>query len=669
MPGNTDMEQRYNELCDLILKYNRHYYELDDPLVDDATYDGMVRELEDIERKHPGIVREDSPLQQVGGGVSETFSEVPHDPPMLSLGNVFSLEELREFDVRCRKGIGDMPEPAYSAELKYDGLAVEVVYEKGRLVQGSTRGNGAMGEDVTANLSTIAGIPLELDDSSPPDYLSVRGEVYMTFSAFERLNADREGEGEQPFSNPRNAAAGSLRQLDPTVTEKRALEVIFYGMGKMSDTVPADQEKLFRYMEERGLPVSPHRVSGSLDDIGKFYARWREERHTLDFDIDGVVVKVNDISLRDELGATSKAPRWATAWKFPAQEAITKLESVDFQVGRTGVVTPVANLSPINIGGVVVKRATLHNFSEVERLGIETGDTITVIRAGDVIPKVVDLYRKAPEGERKPVVAPKECPSCGSRLHEEDIYLRCVNPDCGAKRFENLKFFASRNGMDLENMGPELILRLSQSGKLETVADFFKLKKEDLLEMERMGEVMADKILDNIDKRRHVTLSHFLKSLGIRNVGDHLAKVIAKSAVYLDRLREMTVDELIDIDEVGPGVAESVYDFFHREETEKLLDDMESAGLHVENERKSDEIVSEAEGKTFVVTGTLSRFSRDEIEEFIERKGGRAAGSVSKKTDFLVAGESAGSKLQKARELGIPVVTEDELLTMLGEKP
>ncbi len=664
----NDIEKRYNDLCDRIIELNYHYYELSDPLVDDSEYDDLMRELVALEKKYDYLRRDDSPAARVGGS-APAFSEAPHDPPMQSLGNIFSDRELDDFHSRCRKNLGDGSGPLYSMELKFDGLAVEAIYEKGVLKRGSTRGNGDVGEDVTRNMVEIRAVPRELDGAAP-EYLSVRGEVFIRHGGFERLNALREERGEPPFANPRNAASGSLRQLDPVITRERNLDAVFYAVGRVSGDMPVpDQNELFRTLPRLGLPVSPHFSVGSPNDIREFYRYWLENRYTLDHDIDGIVIKVNDFALRERLGSTSKAPRWAVAWKFPAREAITGLESVDFQVGRTGIITPVANLTPINIGGVVVKRATLHNFKEVERLGVKIGDRIRVIRAGDVIPKVVEVARKeggAPGGD---IVPPRLCPSCGSVLRQEDIYLRCVNPDCETVRLEALKFFVSRDGMDIEFFGPELVSRLHAAGRLDSPADFYRLDREILLSMERMGEKLADKIIDSIHARRRAPLSRLLQSLGIRNVGGHVAAVIARGVVSLDRLFSINVEELREIHEVGPGVAESVHGYFHDERNRAMIDAMRAAGLVVEDEKAVRIEGGAVAGRSFVVTGTLARFSRKEAEDAIRKLGGRAAGSVSGRTDYLVAGDSPGSKLDRARELGVRVLSEEEFIGMMGEVP
>ncbi|MCX7678558.1 MAG: NAD-dependent DNA ligase LigA [Spirochaetes bacterium] len=656
---------RYRELVSLIEKYNYHYYVLNQPLVDDATYDELVAELAKLEEKYPELRSPDSPLNKVGGAAVSTFAEVRHDPPMQSLSNVFTNAELFEFHGRIAKALGT-ENVEYSMELKYDGLAVEIIYENGVLVQGSTRGDGEIGEDVTANIASIKQIPKKLIGTILPSFISVRGEIFMHHGEFERINEERMREGEVPFANPRNAAAGSLRQLDASITAKRNLDFAPYAIGKVEgDVVPTSQKEIFELLKSLGFPVKEYYAFGTIRDVEAFYRRWMENRHTLDFDIDGIVVKVSRVEYQRKLGSTSKAPRWATAWKFPAREAVTVLESVDVQVGRTGVVTPVGNLSPINIGGVVVKRATLHNFDEIKRLGLRIGDTVKVKRAGDVIPKVVEVVKKSEQGME--IAPPEKCPSCQHALTFEDIYVRCTNPSCPAKRLEYLKFFVSKDGMDIEFFGPELVQRLYDSGKLLNISDVYRLQKEDLLAMERMGDKIADKILTSIEGRKKVPLWHFLRSLGIRNVGEHLAKVLAKAAGSLQVLSRMSKEELMQIKEVGPGVAESVCDFFHGEGG-ALVAEMLSLGVEVlpEESVTVPENASHIAGKTFVFTGTLRTCTREKAEEIVERLGGRAASSVSKKTDFVVAGEGAGSKLEKARSLGIKVISEKEFLAMVG---
>jgi DNA ligase (NAD+) len=658
---------RYNELIKLIEKYNYSYYNLDNPLIDDSGYDSLMRELIDIEKKYPDIKAENSPSQNVGGFASQTFSEAEHNPPMLSLGNVFTEDDLIEFDQRCKKNLNSGKDISYCGELKFDGLAVEAIYGNGRFVKGSTRGNGFTGEDITANLATIKELPLSLK-GSVPDFLSVRGEVFLTHSEFERLNRLKEASGEAQFANPRNAAAGSLRQLNPEITAERELKVIFYNIGKIESVRRiTNQEEMIEYLSQLKLPVSDKVEYGNMQKMMQYYNYWTENRYNLDFDIDGVVVKVADFGYRDRLGSTSKNPRWAAAWKFPAKEAITILDSVDFQVGRTGLITPVGNLRPINIGGVLVKRATLHNFNEIKRLDIKIGDSIKVKRAGDVIPKVTDVISDKRPADAKDILAPSKCPSCGSKLIREEIYIRCINPDCEAIRLETLKFFVSKNAMDIDAFGPELILRLYNAHIVASISDIFRITKDDLLKVERMGDKLAEKILSAIEKRKTIPLSFFLRSLGIRNVGDHLAKVIAKEIKNLNRLFKISKEELSRIYEVGPEVAESVYGFFHNKDSMKLINEMLDSGVKVEDEKAEEASIDIIKNKTFVFTGSLEHFSREEAEALVEKYGGRASGSVSKKTDYVVAGESPGSKHKKAVELGIKIISEEEFISMTKE--
>ena len=660
-----DIKKRYDELIKLINKYNYYYYTLDKPLVDDATYDELMNELVTIEKSYPEIIRDDSPTKKVGAVIQTSFEQVRHDPPMLSLANAMDEGDINDFYERCCKLLGTST-IEYCAELKYDGLAVELVYRNGIYVQGSTRGDGEVGEDVTENIATIKRVPTKLPGNAP-DFLSVRGEVIMHHGEFERLNEMRKQNGEQEFANPRNAAAGSLRQLDPNITAQRELDIVLYGIGKMEPTSMINtQSQLYDYFKKVGLPAPHYYKVGLLQDVKQFYKYWMENRYTLDFDIDGVVIKVNDITVRNTMGSTSKAPRWAIAWKFPAREAITVLKSVDYQVGRTGLITPVANLEPINIGGVLVKRATLHNFQEVKRLDIKIGDTVKVIRAGDVIPKVVEVIKDKRQDVRA-IAVPETCPACNSKLQHEDIYIRCVNASCPAKEYETLCFFVSKDGMDIEYVGPELLKRLYDQKKIKTIADIYALTREDLLRVERMGEKIANKIIDSINKRREVTLSHFLRALGIRNVGDHLAKVIAKHAGSLQKLMVMSQEELMTIPEVGPGVAQSVYDFFHNEGSLTLIRQMFANGVVVKDEKVQEVSENLFKGKTVVFTGTLQNMTREEAERLIESMGGRASGSVSSKTDFVVAGEEAGSKLDKAKKLHIRILSEDEFMKMIGK--
>lgn len=662
----SDIEKKYSELTALYKKYNDYYYDHDAPLTDDASYDDLVRKIQQMETDHPELAAEGSAVGKVGGTASIKFAAVKHDPPMLSLGNILTIEELEDFNDRCVKasGVNDIE---YSAELKFDGLAVEVIYESGKLTSASTRGDGETGEDITENIMMISGLPHELAAVPVPAYLSVRGEVYLTHENFDRINAERSAEGDVLFANPRNAAAGSLRQLDREIVKKRNLSIVLYGVGKAEGIAVQSQRELYEELKRLGLPYSDRAVFGNKSDIAAFFENWRDNRSEIEFDIDGVVVKVADFSIRESMGVTSKAPRWAVAWKFPAREALTKIESVEHQLGRTGVVTPVANLHPINIGGVLVKRATLHNYKEIERLGVKTGDHVKVIRAGDVIPKIIEAVISMRDGSESEIPVPEKCPLCGVALVQEDIFLRCANVSCPGKKYENLLFFVSKDGMDIEFFGPELVKRLYDKGILKDASDIFHLKKDQLMELDRMGDILADKILASIESCRKIDLYRFIRSLGIRNVGDHTAKVTAAWAGSLEKLMSANAEELQNVNEVGPIVAESIVSFFSDETNKDVVNRMKDGGLEILEQEKISTDNLPFNGMTFVFTGSLEIFSREDAESIVESLGARASGSVSKKTSIVVAGPGAGSKKEKAEELGIKIITEEEFKDLLQQ--
>ena len=662
---SSKLKIKYNDLCNKLIEANTHYYELDNPILDDASYDKLMIELQLIEKTNSSIVRNDSPSLTVGGVVEKVFDAVEHIPPMLSLGNVFNFIELKEFDAKCLRSLHDTTKIEYMAELKYDGLAVEVIYKDGIYFQASTRGNGILGEDVTNNVSTIKNLPLRLKGDFPK-FLSIRGEVFMNKKDFLELNIKRKNSGEEIFANPRNAAAGSLRQLDPKKTAERPLDIVFYNYGQISDGFNIkSQSDLFEFFRQFDIPISKFLVKGDLENISSFYNEWNENRFKLDFDIDGLVIKVNDFSLRDELGETSKVPKWATAWKFPAEVAVTKLEDVHFQIGRTGLVTPVAVLSPVNIGGVVVSRATLHNFKEIEKLNVKIGDIVRVKRAGDVIPKITGVDSTTNNGRE--IVVPLVCPECSAELLKEDIYIRCINSNCKGTKIEKLKFFVSKSGIDIEFFGPELVVRLFEAGIVKSISDFFNLNLEKLLLVDRMGEILANKILSSIEKRKVVTLSFFLKSLGIRNIGDHVAKILAKEIGSLENGLSVTEDELLEIHEIGPSVAKSFVDYFNDNENLKVLDELKLYNFVVKDEINNISKNSKIFGKVFVLTGTLKNYKRSEIKKIIESNGGRVSSSVSKNTDYLIAGGSVGSKFAKATKLDIEIFDEKKFEKFLEE--
>ena len=661
---------RHTELCQLLHHHNYQYHVLDSPEITDAEYDRLFRELLDLEREHPELVTSDSPSQQVGAPPAEKFSPVVHAVPMLSLKNVKSEAEFLEFDTSIRKNfLGLEEEIEYVCEMKLDGVAVELTYEQGILTVASTRGDGTTGENITENIRTLASIPSKL--TTPfPHLLDVRGEIYMDLKDFQQLNRNQEDAGERPFANPRNAAAGSLRQLDASVTARRPLKMFCYGTGRWPEDQADSQLASLQRLADMGLRVNLEetvKVRGTHGVLAH-YNNLLTRRDSLPFEIDGMVVKVNKLALQQELGSLSRTPRWAVAFKFPPRQEETVLEGVGLQVGRTGAITPVAHLRPVNVSGVTVSRASLHNWDEITRLDIRIGDTVLVERAGDVIPDVVRVLTDRRTGSEQPIDMPTECPDCGAPVSkkEDEVVPRCTNRHCPSQTIERLKHFVSRNAMDIEGLGEKQLLQLIDLGKVKTVADLYRLHKEDLFSMERMGDVLADKLLLAIEQSKTRPLSRLLFGLGIRHVGQHTAKILAKRFSSLDTLARAEANNLRTIHEIGDKVADSVVDFFADPGNRLLLDQLEELGVN-----PTEEAVVQQDGpltgKTLVITGTLERMSRKQAEDLIERLGGRASGSVSKKTDYVVAGPGAGSKLDKAQKLGVNILSEDDFIQMLEE--
>ncbi|MCI0572166.1 MAG: NAD-dependent DNA ligase LigA [Myxococcaceae bacterium] len=659
-------EQRAAELRAELRHHDHRYYVLDTPEVSDAHYDALMRELAALEEEFPELRTPDSPTQRVAGMPATTFAPVTHRRPMLSLANVFDDGELSEFDERVRKLTGEA-QVTYVCEPKMDGLAVELVYEKGRFVQGSTRGNGVVGEDVTANLRTIRSVPLTLEGAGLPQLLEVRGEVFLRTEDFKRLNARQEEAGDQPYVNPRNAAAGALRQKDPAVTAARPLSISFYEVGEVDGRAFATHWEKLAFLRELGLPVNPRnrRVEG-LQGVHDAYAALLEDRHGLPYEVDGLVVKVDSEDLRLRMGAVSKAPRWAVAYKFPAEEAETQVEDIRVYVGRTGALTPVASLRPTKVGGVVVSRATLHNQDELKRKGVRIGDWVFIRRAGDVIPEVVAVIPSRRTGEEREFVFPTTCPECGAPTarEEEGAVIRCTNEvDCPAQMHQQLLHFASRNAMDVEGLGEELAGQLLRARLVRTPADLYRLSREQLVALERMGEKSADNLLQAIERSKHVTLRRFLYALGIRQVGEATARTLAGSFRDVRALADADVERLTQVKDVGPLVARSIHHYFQVPTNRALVEALLAAGVAP---TPPEEVSGGAlAGKTVVLTGELSAMSREEAKAEIERRGGKVSGSVSRKTDLVVAGEAAGSKLKKAQELGVKVLDEQGLLALL----
>jgi len=650
-------------------RHNHRYYVLDDPEIPDSEYDLLWRRLEKLEAEHPEFASPDSPTQRVGAPPLDAFAPYRHTVPMLSLRNAFDEEEVREFDGRVRRLLENDAPVEYLVDLKLDGLAVEVTFEEGLLVSGGTRGDGRLGEDVTGNLRTIRSLPLRLLSSAglpQPSLLKARGEVVLGGEAFRILNEMRREEGGVPFSNPRNAAAGSLRQLDSRITARRPLEIFFYGVGECRGTSFETQAEVLESLRRWGLPTA---ATGSIrtgpEEILEEFRDIDSRRDGLPFDIDGIVAKVNDLKLQSRLGAVSRSPRWALAVKFPPRQGRTRIVKVEFSVGRTGVITPVAIMEPVRIGGVEVERATLHNEDEIERKDIRTGDTVVVQRAGDVIPAVVESVKSERSGKETPILFPSLCPACGSRIVREadEAAWRCTGISCPAQLKEHILHFASRQGMDIEGLGEKLVDQLVRLGLLESVAGLYHLGHSDLKNLERMADKSARNLVAAVEKSKETTLPRLLYALGIRHVGLHLAGVIAREFGSLENIGSATEEELTNLREIGPEVARSVAGFFGEERNLRTLSDLIVAGVRYRPFPPRSQ--GPLAGKTFVLTGTLSSMTREEARSAVEDLGGRVASSVSAKTSYAVIGTNPGSKGAKAERLGVARLSEKEFVDLL----
>lgn len=669
MTTQKTIDTKYAELCDQLHHHSHLYHSLDAPQISDSDYDQLLRQLLEIEKEYPELITPNSPSQRVGSSPQPGFRQIAHSRPMLSLENAFGENDLRDFDARIKRFMGTSEPIEYLCEMKLDGVAVELVYQKGQLQHASTRGDGQVGEDISANVRTIGAIPLQLQPGAP-HLIEIRGEVFMELAPFRQLNKQRREEGEKTFANPRNATAGSLRQLDPRITATRPLTISCYGLGNIdNDRQPTNQLEMLQKLREWGLRVNLDSVAlaADIDAVLEQYQFLLSTRDDLPFEIDGMVVKVNSFALQQELGEKSRTPRWAIACKFPSRQAQTVLESVRLQVGRTGAITPVANLRPVNVSGVTVSSASLHNWDEIERLGIRVGDTVIVERAGDVIPDIVKVITEKRTGEEQPIPEPTSCPACGSSVTRgvDEVVPRCQGLTCPAQLKESLKHFASRNAMDIEGLGDRFIDQLLQLGLVHSVADLYTLTREDFFRLERMGEVLAEKLRAAIAASHKRPLERLIFGLGIRHIGVHLSKILSRRFGSLDGLRQASREDLLATHEVGPQVADSLQAFFAEEHNRNILSQLASAG--VQPETSDSPRGSLLTGKTFVFTGKLERFSRSEGQEMVEQQGGRASGSVSKKTDYLVAGPGAGSKLTKAEQLGITILGEDDFLQLLGD--
>lgn len=670
--------RRARELASEINEHNYRYYVKDEPSIPDSEYDRLLRELQSLESEYPSLVTPDSPTQRVGAEPISAFEQIEHLQPMLSLENAFSEEELRAFYKRITTRLDrDEEDPlVFSAEPKLDGAAVSLLYEGGQLVRAATRGDGRTGEDITHNIRTIRSVPLALRGADVPQTLEVRGEVYMPKAGFEAFNAAAAERGDKTFVNPRNAAAGSLRQLDPRLTAERPLDMFCYGIGHHDGgSIPDTHFDTLACLAEWGLRICPEvaRVEGADGCLG-YYETMGDRRDSLPYEIDGVVFKVDSYGLQRELGYVSRAPRWALAQKFPAQEEITRVEAIEWQVGRTGALTPVARLEPVFVGGVTVSNATLHNIDELHRKDVRPGDSVTVRRAGDVIPEVVSVViDRRPKGARKPTL-PTNCPVCGSPVvrEEGEAVARCTGGVlCSAQRKEALRHFASRKAMDIEGLGTKLIDQLVEAELLRTMADIFRLKAEELAALDRMGEKSAANLVESIDRSRQTSLARFLYALGIREVGETTAESLAAHFGDLDPLMEADEEALIAVPDVGPIVAGRVREFFDDPDKRKLVEDLRSVGITWPVSEPQSGSVAGAdaplEGQTFVLTGTLSELTRDEAAQRLKALGGKVTGSVSSKTSYVIAGDKPGSKIQKAQKLEIPVLDEEAFLALLNK--
>ncbi|EKY3088274.1 NAD-dependent DNA ligase LigA [Cronobacter dublinensis] len=669
------IEEKLTQLRTTLRHHEFLYHVMDAPEVPDAEYDRLMRELRALEEAHPELVTPDSPTQRVGAAPLNEFSQVRHEVPMLSLDNVFDEASFLAFNKRVKDRLKSTDALVYCCELKLDGLAVSLLYENGLLVRAATRGDGTTGEDITLNVRTIRAIPLKLRGDNIPARLEVRGEVFLPQAGFEKINDEARRTGGKVFANPRNAAAGSLRQLDPRVTAKRPLTFFCYGVGLLEGgDLPRSHMGRLQQFKDWGLPVSDRiRLVETPEDVLAFYHQVEADRPTLGFDIDGVVIKVDSLELQEQLGFVARAPRWAVAFKFPAQEQMTTVRDVEFQVGRTGAITPVARLEPVQVAGVLVSNATLHNADEIARLGLRIGDKVVIRRAGDVIPQVVNVVLSERPEETRPVVFPAQCPVCGSDVErvEGEAVTRCTGGlICGAQRKEALKHFVSRRAMDVDGMGDKIIDQLVEKEYVHTPADLFRLTAGKLTGLDRMGPKSAQNVVNALEKAKETTFARFLYALGIREVGEATAAGLAAHFGTLEALISASIDDLQNVPDVGIVVATHVFNFFEEESNRAVIRDLtENVGIHWPAPQvvKAEEIDSPFAGKTVVLTGTLSQMSRDDAKARLAALGAKVSGSVSKKTDLLIAGEAAGSKLAKAQELGIEVIDEAEMLRLLGE--
>ncbi len=670
MAPSKDIAEQIEQLRQEIRRHDHLYYVQAEPEISDHDYDRLMDQLKRLEADHPELITPDSPTQRVGGKPIDAFVSVRHAVPMLSIDNTYNESDLREFDNRVRRGLGDEPFE-YVVDPKIDGVAVSLRYEGGRLVLGATRGDGTTGDDVTQNIRTIRSVPLTLEGRDLPDVLEVRGEVFWPHDDFRRFNAARVEAGEPPFANPRNATAGTLKQLDSRIVAQRRLAFLAHGIGQVEPLAAETAAGLFDRFADWSIPVSPHRrVCPSIDEVVAMVHEWDTKRRELDYETDGLVVKMNRLDQRDALGATSKYPRWCIAFKFAAEQAESILLDVVYQVGKLGTITPVAQLEPVQLAGTTVKRATLHNFDQVERLGVMIGDAVLVEKAGEIIPQVVGVVEAKRPPDAKPIHRPERCPKCDGPVAQDEggVFLRCINPECPAQIKEKLRYFCARDQMDIEGVGPALIDQLVDKGLVREFADLYRLheRRDELVVLERMADKSTDNLLQGIEASKTRGLARVIAALNIRHVGARAAEILAEHFGSMDALAKAPVDELEQIEEIGPVMARTTHEWFASDAGCRTIDHLAGAGIVMTAERRAAPDDQPLAGKTVVVTGTLERFSRKEIQDLIKELGGKPTGSVSKKTDFVVAGAEAGSKLDKAHQLGVEVIDETEFLKRIG---
>ena len=664
-----DVKGEIERLRKALSRHDHLYYVLDKPQISDREYDDLYRKLVDIEKAHPELITPDSPTQRVGGESVKSFSVAKHIIPMQSLDNTYSSDEIRDFDERVRKNLkGEKFE--YVVELKFDGVSISLLYNNGKFVLGSTRGDGEEGDNVSANLKTIRSIPLLFDEKAgkAPKSIEVRGEVYMTKKALKKVNLEREKDGEELFANPRNAAAGSLKLLDSSIVAKRGLNIYVWGIGHVEGVDFKTHEEVLEYLKDGGFKVNPHyKVCKTIDEAIDYCNSWEPKKDKLDFEIDGMVLKINSLAQRRKLGSTTKSPRWAIAYKFPAERALTELKDIIVGVGRTGAITPVAILKSVHLSGTTVSRASLHNFDEIERLDVRIGDHVYVEKSGEIIPKVISVAKEKRSGDEKKFQMPTKCPACGSKLvrEVEEVALRCENAGCPSQIKERVLHFASRSAMDIDGMGEAVVAQLVDKALIKDYSDIYYLEFEQIRSLERMAEKSARNLLDAIEKSKSGGLNRLIYGLGVRHVGEHSAWVLAEHFGSVDKLADASEEELTALNEIGPVMAGSIYNFFRNKENLKIIKRLKAAGLKMSGEIKT-QFGGVFAGKTIVITGALSAFSRPEAEEIVRIEGGNASSSVSKKTDILVAGNEPGSKLDKAKLLGVKVIYEEEFKKIIG---